>query len=239
MKDGTTHLAYKAEHAVDLETEMIVAAEIYHADQADPQTLEDTLQQAKTNLHEAGSDTVIREVPADKGYHAAATLAAIREHTPYRTYIPEPQREHDCRWTDKPSEQKEAVYANRRRTRGHRGKQLQRLRSERSKTPARATSSRRSATRPTGPRSTGSPKPPVCKSSRRRRSRRRNGLRFQRHEAKGAEPLFRRGNHGWNTDPHPQVFSMTSKRDDGGQRRRERLRSIQLQSVSHSRFREQ
>jgi IS5 family transposase len=131
MKDGTTHLAYKAEHAVDLESELIVAAEIYHADQADPQTLEDSVQQAQTNLHEAGSDTLIREVPADKGYHSAATLAAIREHTPYRTYIPEPQRDHDCRWTDKPPEQKEAVYANRRRTRGARGKQLQRLRSER------------------------------------------------------------------------------------------------------------
>lgn len=131
MKDGTTHLAYKAEHAVDLETEMILAAEIYHADQSDPQTLEDSLQLAQTNLSEAGSDTVIREVPADKGYHSAATLAAIREHTPYRTYIPEPERKHDCRWTDKPAEQKEAVYANRRRTRGARGKQLQRLRSER------------------------------------------------------------------------------------------------------------
>ena len=131
MKDGTTHLAYKAEHAVDLETEMIVAAEIYHADEADTQTLEDSVQQAQTNLIEAGSDTIIREVPADKGYHSAATLAAFREHTPYRTYIPEPQRKHDCRWTDKPPEQKEAVYANRRRTRGARGKQLQRLRSER------------------------------------------------------------------------------------------------------------
>jgi IS5 family transposase len=131
MKDGTTHLAYKAEHAVDLDSEMIVAAEVYHADQADPQTLEDTLQQAQTNLQAASSDTVIRDVPADKGYHAAATLAAIREHTPYRTYIPEPERNHECRWTDKPPGQKAAVYANRRRTRGRRGKQLQRLRSER------------------------------------------------------------------------------------------------------------
>jgi transposase len=131
MKDGTTHLAYKAEHAVDLESELLIAAEIYHADQADTQTLEDSVQQAQTNLREAGSDTAIREVPADKGYHSAATLATIREHTPYRTYIPEPERDHDCRWTDKPPEQKEAVYANRRRTRGTRGKQLQRLRSER------------------------------------------------------------------------------------------------------------
>jgi transposase len=131
MKDGTTHLAYKAEHAVDLDSELIVAAEIYHADQADSHTLEDTVQQAQTNLSAAGSQTVIREVPADKGYHAAATLAALHEHTPYRTYIPEPKRDRPCRWTDKPPEQKEAVLANRRRTRGAHGKQLQRLRSER------------------------------------------------------------------------------------------------------------
>ena len=131
MKDGTTHLAYKAEHAVDLDSDLIVAAEIYQADQADMHTLEDTVQQAQTNLNAAGSEAVIRDVPADKGSHSAATLAALGQHTPYRTYIPEPERKHDCRWTDKPPEQKAAVYANRRRTRGARGKRLQRLRSER------------------------------------------------------------------------------------------------------------
>ena len=133
MKDGTTHLAYKAEHAVDLETEMIVAAEIYPADVSDHHTLEDTTQQAEANLRESGSDVVVQDVVADKGYHAAQQLADITQHTPYRTYVPEPalpagkQR----RWTDKPPAQKQAVYANRRRTRGERGKRLQRLRSER------------------------------------------------------------------------------------------------------------
>jgi hypothetical protein len=48
-------VAYKAEHVVDLESEMILAAEIYHADQADTQTLEDSVQQAQTNLREAGT----------------------------------------------------------------------------------------------------------------------------------------------------------------------------------------
>ena len=33
MKDGRFHLKYKAENAVDLETEIIVAAEIYHGDE--------------------------------------------------------------------------------------------------------------------------------------------------------------------------------------------------------------
>jgi transposase len=130
MKDGTTHLAYKAEHVVDLDTEMIIAAEIYHATQPDTQTLEDSLNAAQTNQHEAGSEQQITEVAADKGYHANEQLTSLREHTPYRTYIPEPQLKHGRTWTDKPPEQKEAVYANRRRTRGQRGKKLQRLRSE-------------------------------------------------------------------------------------------------------------
>jgi transposase len=133
MKDGTTHLAYKAEHAVDLNTSLILAAEIYHADQGDAQTLEDTVQMAQTNLRESGNDVQVEDVAADKGYHAAATLAAIAENTPYRTYIPEPRLKagQTHTWTDKPPEQRNAAYANRRRSRGARGKRLQRLRSER------------------------------------------------------------------------------------------------------------
>jgi transposase len=131
MKDGTTHLAYKAEHVVDLETSAILAAEIYHADQHDAATLEDSLQQAQTNLTEAGSETQIEEAAADKGYHSNETITDLREHTTYRTYIPEPQLKHARVWTDKPPEQQAAVSANRRRTRGEHGKKLQRLRSER------------------------------------------------------------------------------------------------------------
>jgi transposase len=130
MKDGTTHLAYKAEHVVDLDTEMIVAAEIYHADQPDSQTLEDSVNAAQTNQREAGSEQQIQDVVADKGYHANEQLANLHEHTPYRTYIPEPQSPHNRTWTDKPPEQKAAVEANRRRTRGERGRKLQQLRSE-------------------------------------------------------------------------------------------------------------
>jgi transposase len=130
MKDGTTHLAYKAEHVVDLETEAILAAEVYHANYHDTQTLEDSLHQAQINLAEAGSEQEIVEAAADKGYHSNGTITELREHTTYRTYIPEPELKHDRVWTDKPPEQKAAVYANRRRTRGKHGKQLQRLRSE-------------------------------------------------------------------------------------------------------------
>lgn len=131
MKDGTTHLAYKAEHVVDLDTEIILAAEIYHANEADTATLEDSLNVAQTNQQDAGSEQVIQEVAADKGYHANETIAHLDEQTPYRMYIPEPELPHDRVWTDKPPQQKRAVNNNRRRTRGDHGKQLQRLRSER------------------------------------------------------------------------------------------------------------
>jgi transposase len=130
MKDGTTHLAYKAEHVVDLETNAILAAEIYAGDHADSQTLEDSVNHAQTNLKEAKTGAEIQDVAADKGYHATEQLTAIAEHTPYRTYIPEPELQHNRRWTDKPAEQKAAVYANRRRVKGARGKQMQRQRSE-------------------------------------------------------------------------------------------------------------
>ena len=55
----------------------------------------------------------------------------MREYSGCRTYVPEPKRKQERVWTDKPREQREAVYANRRRTRGQRGRNLQRLRSER------------------------------------------------------------------------------------------------------------
>ena len=129
MKNGDTHLAYKAEHAVDLKTEMVVAAQIYPADRGDSETLGDTLVAAQENLLEAGSRQIIEETVADKGYHAADTVAGCAE-AQIRTYIVEPKRKRQ-RWTDKPEGQQEAVYANRRRCKGARGRQLQRWRSER------------------------------------------------------------------------------------------------------------
>src|SRR5687768_9961191 len=54
MKDGTTHLAYKPEHAVDLDTGVIVAARIHPADQSDTQTLAATLEQAEAMLDLVG-----------------------------------------------------------------------------------------------------------------------------------------------------------------------------------------
>jgi transposase len=129
MKDGRTHLAYKAEHVVDLKSDLILAAEIRPADQGDAQTMTDSVMQAQVNLHEAGSEQQIEEVAADKGYHAAGTLE-LCDALDMRTYIPEPRRQHESCWTDKPGERKRAVYNNRRRIRRAKSKGLQRRRSE-------------------------------------------------------------------------------------------------------------
>jgi transposase len=129
MKDGRTHLAYKAEHVVDLKTDLVLAAEIRPATAADTATMVDSVVQAQVNLEQAGSDTKIEEVAADKGYHAANTLE-LSEFVGFRTYIPESKRKDDRVWTDKPAEFQRAVYNNRRRVRRNKGKRLQRLRSE-------------------------------------------------------------------------------------------------------------
>lgn len=130
MKDGRTHLAYKAEHVVDLQSELLLAAEVYYADQADQHTLVDSVLAAQLHLNAAGVSATIDEAAADKGYHAAAQLV-LAESLALRTYIPEPARAHRSRWTDKPAEQQRVVYANRRRTRTDKNQRLQRLRSER------------------------------------------------------------------------------------------------------------
>ena len=129
MKDGRTHLAYKTEHALDLSSDLILAAPVYHADQADTQTLPETLTRAQAHLLQAGSEVAIKDVPADKGYHSNDNLTWCQSFG-IRTYIPERASPYDRRWTDKPAAQKHAVYGNRRRVKGKRGKQLGRLRSE-------------------------------------------------------------------------------------------------------------
>lgn len=82
MKDGTTHLAYKAEHAVDLDTEVILAAEVYFGDQADSATMEDTLSLAGGQVVEVTHGaSQMAEAVADKGYHKAETLARLTDRT--------------------------------------------------------------------------------------------------------------------------------------------------------------
>lgn len=128
MKDGRTHLAYKAEHAVDLESEAIVAAQVMPADRGDTQSGEETLIGAQVHLVRSGSAAEIQEVVQDKGYHDNAALARIAAWG-VRTYVPE-RKQKSRVWTDKPAEFEAAFRANRRRVRGEKGRRLNRWRSE-------------------------------------------------------------------------------------------------------------
>jgi len=130
MKDGTTHAAYKAEHVVDLQTDLVLSAAIYPADQGDAETLAESVVQAQKNVINAESPANIEEVVADKGYHAAETLALVNETLDVRTYIPEPKRKTPWKWSERHDEERRAVTANHRRVRGARSKKLQRRRSE-------------------------------------------------------------------------------------------------------------
>ena len=129
MKDGRTHLAYKAEHGVDLESGAIVEAQVAPADHGDSQTAPLTLVGAQVNLTAAGSDVAITEGVLDKGYHDNGFLDLCRT-VGVRTYIPERKQKSRC-WTDKPAGYEQSFRANRRRVRSDKGKRLNRLRSER------------------------------------------------------------------------------------------------------------
>jgi transposase len=129
MKDGRTHLGYKAEHVIDLESEVILSATVYSGTDGDSQTLLSSVLTAQTHLEQSGSSARIEEVVADKGYHTNDQLAGAEE-MDLRTYIPEPKSRHPRRWTDKPAEHRQAVVNNRRRMKRDKGKQLQRERSE-------------------------------------------------------------------------------------------------------------
>src|SRR5437899_382225 len=142
MKDGRTHLAHKAEHAVDLDTGAIVAVTLQAADQGDTTTLDETLCEAgeqvaeqmereaelqpnsepKINLN--GSD----ELGTDKGYYSGAVMKRVKSYE-VRSYIPEKKQKGRRDWQDKRAEQ-QAVYAHRRRVRSNYGKSLLRRRGE-------------------------------------------------------------------------------------------------------------
>lgn len=131
MKDGRTHLAHKAEHAVDLDTGATLAVTVQPADRGDCQSIGHTLGETMENLADArGRDEEplqVREVVTDKGYHSNDTVADLEE-MGIRSYVSEPKRPRR-HWKGKQRE-KEAVYANRRRIRGERGKRLLRKRGE-------------------------------------------------------------------------------------------------------------
>lgn len=130
MKDGRTHLAHKAEHAVDLESGAVVAVTIQPADDGDTTTCRETMLAAAIAIEtvvEAPVGTRPSELVADRGYHSNDTLADFAA-VGVRTYIAEPDRGRR-NWTDKATE-RDAVYANRRRIRGTHGLALLRGRGE-------------------------------------------------------------------------------------------------------------
>ena len=144
MKDGRTHLAHKAEHAVDMKTGALVAVTLQPADRGDTTSLQQTIEQVDKNLvgvmkDEAAceklSEQVLTEAVADKGYHSNAVLTDLRDKD-IRTYISEPKRGRR-NWQGATDQQKaeksaarDAVYANRRRIRGERGQALRKKRGE-------------------------------------------------------------------------------------------------------------
>jgi transposase len=135
MKDGRTHLAHKAEHAVDLETGAVVAVVLHSATAGDTQTVLKTLCQAGENICAVAVDKPTSGVSADgpvelvldKGYHSNEVLRTLKDWN-VRSYCSEPDRGRR-RWSGKEAEQ-ESVYGNRRRIRGERGKGLLRQRGE-------------------------------------------------------------------------------------------------------------
>jgi transposase len=127
MKDGRTHLAHKAEHAVDMDTGAILAVTLQPADRGDTSSISETLEQAGENVVSvvaAGGELheqALSEIVADKGYHSNSVLKE-HDHPGIRTYISEPDRGRRD-WENKSAE-RDAVCANRRRIRGRRGKRL-------------------------------------------------------------------------------------------------------------------
>jgi len=132
MKDGRTHLAHKAEHAVDLETGAIVAVTLQGADKGDTTTIGETATVAATQVEAAQADVdepqSVDEIIADKGYHSNQTMVDL-DAAGIRSYVAEPDRGRRD-WSKAPEAQA-PVYGNRRRIRGPRGRRLMRQRGER------------------------------------------------------------------------------------------------------------
>ena len=126
MKDGRTHLAHKAEHAVDLSSGALLAVTVQAADVGDTTTIFQTLEAAEGAVRALGEEG-IRDVVLDKGYHSNEVLVELHERGK-RSYASEPDRGRR-RWGGKEAEQKQ-VYANRRRLRGERNNRLQKKRTE-------------------------------------------------------------------------------------------------------------
>jgi len=131
MKDGRTHLAYKPEHAMDLDTGAVVAAELHPADQGDTATMPGTLASAAEHLaavDTAPTPAAPAELIADKGYHSRDGLKAL-DGGPWKSRISEPQRDEFSRWHGDDAARR-AVYNNRARLLSGVARQAFKLRAE-------------------------------------------------------------------------------------------------------------
>jgi transposase len=132
MKDGRTHMAHKAEHAVDLDTGAIIAVTVQGADEGDTTTIVETTIAAADQIEDAQADVEepqnLEEIIADKGYHSNETMVDL-DAVGIRSYVAEPARGRRD-WSEEPEAQA-PVYGNRRRIRGQRGRRLMRQRGER------------------------------------------------------------------------------------------------------------
>ena len=131
MKDGRTHLAHKAEHAIDLESGAMVAVTLQGADVGDTTSLGETAIAAAEQIDAAHAESStpagLTELVADRGYHSNQTMIDLHA-VGVRSYIAEPDRGRR-HWTNAPQAQR-AVYGNRRRVRGAHGQRLLRRRGE-------------------------------------------------------------------------------------------------------------
>ena len=131
LKDGRTHLAYKPEHAMDLDTGAVVAAELHPADQGDTTTLPGTLASASAHLaavEAAATPEAPAALIADKGYHSREGLKAL-DAGPWKSRISEPRRDGFLRWHGDDAARR-AVYNNRARLLSEVARQAFRLRAE-------------------------------------------------------------------------------------------------------------
>ena len=136
MKDGSTHLAHKAEHAIDMVTGAVLAVTIHPGATGDTTSVYETLAAATENVAallkdpavaEKISEEACGEFVADKGYHSNDTISTLAD-IGTRSYISEPKRGRR-QWHGE-ARTRDAVYANRRRMKGERGKALMRRRGE-------------------------------------------------------------------------------------------------------------
>lgn len=107
-------MAYKPEHAVDLDTGAVVGVDVHPADLGDTKTLGETLKTTKTNLEKIGKAPTCNtpsELIADKGYHSRAVLKGL-DGGPWKTRIAEPKRK-GLNWWNGDHEARRAVYNNR------------------------------------------------------------------------------------------------------------------------------